>query len=168
MPRLASALRAASAAALMGGFPCLGTATATADPSPEVNTLTGSLSRGYNPDNCTAQPPPDGALAAIQCGQNTDPNGPALGAYLLFGNAADTTGAFKANTKGMTLANCGETESPTVWGQQQGATAGQVACGTAQGVAQITWTTDAKNVVSLVRASNADVLALYGWWRTRG
>jgi hypothetical protein len=141
MPRLASALRAASAAALMGGFACLGTATATADPSPEVNTLTGSLSRGYNADNCTAQPPPEGVLAAIQCGQNTDPNGPA---------------------------HCGETESPTVWGQQQGTTAGQVACGTAQGVAQITWTTDAKNVVSLVRASNADVLALYGWWRTRG
>jgi hypothetical protein len=168
MSHLASALRAATTAALVGSFACIGTAAATADPSPEVNTLAGSLSRGYNLDNCTSQQPPSSALAAIQCGQSNDPNGPALGTYLLFANAADTTGSFTANTKDMTLANCGETESPTVWGRQQGATAGQVACGTSQGVAEITWTTDAKNVVSLVRAANADVSALYGWWRTRG
>jgi hypothetical protein len=168
MPRLASALLAASVAALMGGFACLGAATATGDPTPEVNTLAGALSRGYNSDNCAAQPPPGGALAVIQCGQNSDPNGPAGATYVLFGNAADTTGAFKASTKDMAPANCGEVESPTVWGQQQGTTAGQVACGTAGGVAVISWTNDAKNVLCLVRGATAEVPALYGWWRTRG
>jgi hypothetical protein len=168
MPRLANVLRAATAVALIGGFACLGIATATADPNSDVNTLAGSLSKGYTVDNCTSQPPPNGVLATIHCGQSPDPNGPAMATYLLFGNTADATGSFKTSIKDMTLTNCGDAQSPTVWGQQQGATAGQVACGTYQGAAEIIWTTDAKNVLSLVRASNADVGALYSWWRTRG
>ena len=41
-------------------------------------------------------------------------------------------------------------------------------CGTYQNSAEIIWTTDAKNVLSYIRASNADVPALYQWWRTNG
>ena len=41
----------------MGGFACLGTATASADPSTgnssAVSTLAGSLSKGYSLNNCT-------------------------------------------------------------------------------------------------------------------
>ena len=168
MPHLTNVLRAATAAALSVGFACVGCAAATADPNPDVNTLAGSLSKGYTADNCTSQQPPNGVLAAINCGQNPDHNGPAMATYLLFGNTADVTASFKTSTKDMTQTNCGEAQSPTVWGQQQASTAGQVACGTYQGVAEIIWTTDAKNVLSLVRASNADVGALYAWWRTRG
>jgi hypothetical protein len=43
-----------------------------------------------------------------------------------------------------------------------------VACGTYQDAAEIIWTTDAKNVLSYIRASNTDVQALYKWWRTNG
>ena len=169
MSQPANGLRVATAAALMGSFACLGTVTAAADPSsPEVSTLAGSLSKGYSLDNCTSQDPPSGALAAIQCGQSPDSSGPALATYLLFANPADTTGSFKTSINGMTQTNCGDTESPTVWGRQQGTTAGQVACGTYQGVAEIIWTTDAKNVVSVIHSSNTDVPSLYQWWRIKG
>jgi hypothetical protein len=30
------------------------------------------------------------------------------------------------------------------------------------------WTTDAKNVMSFIRASNSDVPSLYKWWLTNG
>jgi hypothetical protein len=43
-----------------------------------------------------------------------------------------------------------------------------VACGTYKNAAVITWTTDSKNVLSHIRASNTDVNALYQWWRTNG
>jgi hypothetical protein len=166
---LANALRLATAATIVGGVAVLGAATAAADPpSPDTNTLAGSLSKGYTLSNCSSDQPASGVLAVINCPQNPDPSGPAQATYLLFGNSDDTKGSFKTSIKDMTQANCGDTQSPTVWGQQQGTTAGQVACGTYQGIAEIIWSNTAKNVISMIRASNADVPALYQWWRVKG
>ncbi|MEB3984081.1 serine/threonine protein kinase [Mycobacterium sp. 663a-19] len=158
--------RAATAAGLVCSAVCFGTATAAADPS---DTLAGSLSKGYSPSNCTSQAPPNGVAAVLQCGHNNDPNGPVFAKYMLFNNPGDLAGSFANSIKADTLTNCGDTQSPTVWHQGSNTdSAGKVACGTYQGQAEVIWTTDAKNVMSLIRGSGGDVAALYQWWQSNG
>lgn len=159
-------LRAAAAAALMGGLAYTGTATANADPN---DTLAAALSKGYSLSNCTVKDPPAGVAAAINCGQNADPAGPMKATYLLYNNSNDLNAGFTVSIKDEALTACGDSgQSPTTWHQGNGGTAGQVACGTYQDAAEIIWTTDAKNVLSYIRASNTDVPALYQWWKTNG
>jgi len=91
MSHLSNALRAGTAAALMGSFACLGSATASADPttgnSADVTTLAASLSKGYNLNNCTPQnvtgSQAGSQLAALTCGPSSDSGGPAQAKYVL-------------------------------------------------------------------------------------
>jgi hypothetical protein len=175
MSSLDKALQAVTATALMGSFACLGTATAAADPgntgsSSDINTLAATLSKGYGLNNCTAQNLTSGELAALTCGQSPDPGGPVQAKYILFSTGDDLAGSFKASIKDDTLTTCGDAgQSPTTWHQGSAtSSAGQVACGTYQNGAEIIWTTDAKNVLSYIRASNNDVPTLYQWWRANG
>ncbi|MCV7445143.1 serine/threonine protein kinase [Mycobacterium paraense] len=174
MSPLTNALRAATASALMGASALVGAVTATADPgtgsSADINTLAGALSKGYGLNTCQTAPLSGPVLAELDCGQNPDSNGPAAGVYQLFGNGSDLAAAFTSGINGVSLSPCGDNgQSPGTWHQgSSGATAGQVACGTYKNAAVITWTTDAKNVLSHIRASNTDVNALYQWWRTNG
>ena len=175
MPHLSKALRAATATVLTGGFAFAGAATATADPtgtaSPaDMNTLAASLSKGYGLNNCTAQNLTTGELASLTCGQSPDPSGPVQAKYILFSNADNLAGSFKASIKDDVLTACGEGgQSPTTWHQgSNSANSGSVACGTYQNAAEVIWTTDAKNVLSYIRGSNTDVPALYQWWRANG
>lgn len=169
---LTKALRAAAVAALTGGFAIAGTTVATADPgtgsSADVNTLAASLSKGYGLNTCQSAELSGPVVAELDCGQSPDPNGPAAGVFQLFKNTTDLAGAFTDALNGVTQVACGDSgKSPTTW-SQSGQTAGQVACGTYKNAAVITWTTDSKNVLSHIRASNTDVNALYQWWRTNG
>jgi hypothetical protein len=168
MSRLTNALRATTCAALMGSFACLGTATATADSNSD--TLFGSLSKGYTQSNCNTTDPLSGSLATVLCGQSPDSSGPAKALYALYSSSTDLSGAFTANLKDETLSPCGDNQqNPTVWHQGNStASAGQVACGIYQGNAEVIWTTDAKNVLSYVRAGNGDVPSLYKWWQSNG
>ena len=175
MTHLSNALRAATATVLMGGFAIAGAANAVADPnttgsSADINTLAGSLSKGYGLNNCTAQNLTSGELAALNCGQSPDPSGPAQAKYILFNNGDNLAGSFKASIKDDVLTSCGDAgQSPTTWHQGNStANAGSVACGTYQNAAEIIWSTDAKNILSYIRASNNDVPALYQWWRANG
>lgn len=175
MPRLSNALRAAIAAALMGGSALAGTVTATADPantgsSSDINALAASLSKGYGLNNCTAQSITTGELASLTCGQSPDPSGPVQAKYILFNNGENLAGSFKASIKDDVLSNCGDSgQSPTSWHQgSNSGNAGQVACGTYQNAAEIIWTTDAKNTLSYIRGPNTDAAALYQWWRANG
>lgn len=175
MSHLADALRAATTAVLMGSFACLASTTAAADPntgnSSDVNTLAGNLSKGYGLNNCTAQPITGSQLAALTCGQSPDPKGPVQAKYFLFSSGDDLANWFKTSIKDDVLTTCGDssTKGPAPWHQGNATTnVGQVACGTYQDGAEIIWTTDAKNVLSYIRASNTDVPALYQWWRTNG
>jgi hypothetical protein len=137
--------------------------------SDPTDTLAGYLSKGYSSSNCTSQAPPSGVAAVLQCGQNSDPSGPIFAKYMLFNNPSDLASSFTNSINSDTLTNCGDVKSPTVWHQGSSTdTAGQVACGTYQGQAEVIWTTDAKNVMSLIRASNTDVPSLYQWWRSYG
>jgi hypothetical protein len=175
MSRLASALRVATAAALMGDFALAGTGTATADPTTgnpsDVNTLAGSLSKGYGLGNCTPQNISSGQLAALTCGQSPDPSGPVQAKYFLYSNGDDLASSFKASIKDDVLTACGDSgQSPNTWHHHGNSTtnAGSVACGTYQNGAEIIWTTDATKVLSYFRASNTDVPSLYQWWRANG
>lgn len=166
MSHLPTTLRAATAAALVSGFAFSGTGTAAADPA---DTLAGSLSKGYSSSNCTSQAAPNGVSAVLQCSQNSDPSGPVFAKYMLFTNASDLASSFTNSIGSDTLTNCGDAKSPTVWHQGSSTdSAGQVACGTYQGQAEVIWTTDAKNVMSLIRGSNGDTASLYQWWRSNG
>ena len=90
--------------------------------------------------------------AVLQCGQNSDPSGPVFAKYLLFNSSTDLTSSFTSSLGSDTLTNCGDAKSPTTWHQGSSTdSAGQVACGTYQGQAEVIWTTDAKNVMSLIR-----------------
>jgi hypothetical protein len=161
-----NALRAATAATLAGGFAFFGTATANADPN---DTLAANLSKGYSSSNCNPQSPPSGVLAVLQCGQNSDPSGPVFAKYLLFNTSSDLNTSFTTSIGSDTLTNCGDAKSPTKWHQVDSPdAAGQVACGTYQGQAEVIWTTEGKNVMSLIRAANGDTAALYQWWRNNG
>lgn len=174
MSPLKNALRAATAVALMGGSALVGAATATADPgtgnTADINTLATTLSKGYGLNNCQPAQLSGPILAELDCGQSPDDNGPAAGVYQLFTSGSDLAAAFTSGINGVSLSPCGDNgQSPGTWHQgSNGQTAGQVACGTYKNAAVITWTTDAKNVLSHIRASNTDVSALYQWWRTNG
>ena len=174
MSCVTNALRAATAAALMGGSVIAGTATATADPSTgssaDINTLAGSLSKGYGLNNCQPAQLSGPILAELDCGQNPDSSGPAAGVYQLFSSGSDMAAAFTSGISGVALSACGDNgQSPGTWHQgSSGATAGQLACGIYKNAAVITWTTDSKNILSHIRASSTDVNTLYQWWRTNG
>ena len=138
MSHLSNALRAMTAAALMGSFACLGSAAASADPttsnSPAITTLAASLSKGYSLNNCTSQDvtgsQAGSQLAVLTCGPSSDSGGPAQAKYVLFSGPADLAGSFKASIKDDTLTACGDAgQSPTPW-HQGTAGGGTVACGT--------------------------------------
>ncbi|MCV7409783.1 hypothetical protein [Mycobacterium florentinum] len=165
-------LRAATAAAFTATFFCVGTPTAMADNNA---TLLSALSKGYSASNCSSQAVSEvqgsftaTVVAVLQCGQNTDSSGPMGGKYFLFANSADTASSFTKLISSDTLTNCGDAKSPTTWHQGSSDSAGQVACGTDSGQAEVLWTVDAKNVLAFVRASNGDTAALYKWWQSNG
>jgi hypothetical protein len=172
--RLAGALRAASAAALIGGFAVAGAAPASADPntgsSADINTLAGSLSKGYGLNICKAQPVTEkGELAEIQCGQSPDSSGPVTAQYALFSNGTDMAAAFTDGLKNATPVTCSADTrpSPTTW-SQSGQTGGQLACLTNQNAVGVLWTIDSKNVVGQILAQGTDVGPLYKWWQSNG
>jgi hypothetical protein len=171
MSHLTNGLRAATAAALMGSFALAASGTATADPnagsSSDINTLAGSLAKGYSLSNC--QPAAADkltflSLAEIDCGKNADPSGPASAVYRLLGHGEALAAEFKALIKDVSQTPCVDGgQTPMTW--QQGQATGQEACGTQNDVATIAWTTEGKNVLASIRSSNTDVNALRQWWR---
>jgi len=174
MSRLTTALRAVSAAALVGSFAFAGTATVTADPNTgsqtDTNTLAGSLSKGYSLNNCKSTPLTEkGELAEIQCGQSPDSSGPATAQYALFSNGNDLAATFNKTVQSTTMTGCGTDvkQSPGTW-SQGGAQGGQLACFTTNNQAGVTWTIDSKNVIGVLTASNGDVNSLYQWWKANG
>ncbi len=176
MSEFSNTLRAATLMTLTAGMALAGGVPAGADPattgsSSDINTLAASLSKGYGLNNCTAQNIDSSTqLAVLTCGQSPDPRGPAQAKYVLFTNADHLATSFKATINEDVLIACGDAhQSPSSWHKDSStASAGQAACGTYRNGAEIIWTTDAKNTLSYLRASNTDVAALYQWWRANG
>ncbi|CDO86732.1 serine/threonine protein kinase [Mycobacterium triplex] len=173
MSPLTDALRAVTAAVLMGGFAFAGATTATADPTSgstaDINTLASGLSKGYGLNNCIVQTAPSDALAYLLCGQSPDPGGPMLGKYFLFADRSALMNSFHGVIAGDAVSNCGDASSPTPWHQGSSTTnAGLVACGIFQNHAEVIWTNDPKNMLGVIRSSGNDVASVYKWWRDNG
>ncbi len=168
-----TARRVASIAVLAAACALTAAGTADADPGDtgnpaDMNALTASISKGYNLNNCAAQPLTAGQLASLTCGQNPDPAGPAQAKYVLFDSPEHLAGSFKTSIKDDALTGCGNIpQSPSTWHGGAG-DSGQVACGTYQNAAEIIWTTDSKTVLGDIRGGNSDTAALYQWWQTNG
>ncbi len=161
MTYLTNALRGITTAALVGGFACLGATPASADPT---DAFTGSLSKGYSSSNCWLASGFRGAVSIPHSAGGTRSVGKTPTAAdrprrsTSCSPTARTWPADSPNSLAATpLTNCGDAKSPTVWHQGSSTdSAGQVACGTDDGQAEVIWTTDAKNVLAFVRASNGD------------
>jgi actin-like ATPase involved in cell morphogenesis len=125
---------------------------------------------GYNPDGCQPSAPVQDALATIDCGQNSDPGGPAVARYSLFATATALHNAF---TKSMSADDrsspCpGSNVAPDTWFHTAtpNQVAGSLACGTYHNDADMTWTNEFTLVLADARGSpnGPSIEQIYNWW----
>jgi serine/threonine-protein kinase len=140
----------------------------TDDPSSFVGQIFAVLPTNYPQTACeSVTPAAPGALATVDCGKSTVPGGPNLARYSLFPSLQALNTAFdnsvKANDE---LLPCpGNTDSaPTPWNYTNtpDEDAGQVACGTYNGNADVTWSYNEELVLADVQS--ADLQTLHDWW----
>jgi serine/threonine kinase PknH len=147
--------------------------SATPGPTPPASEtqarLFSLLPAGYPPDTCKPITPPQGALAKISCGQNSDPDGPPSATYTLFPDSAALRDAFSRIVHNSAVVECpGRIQSPGQW--HRNATpqeaSGTLICGTEQGYPTVGWTTDAELLIGVVQAEQpgSTLEQLYRWW----
>ena len=127
------------------------------------------LPRGYPPDSCQSADISKGALAQVDCGQNTDQDGPVTGIYTLASDKAALDAAFTDSIATTQQVNCpGNIQSPGPW--RRNATpqtvSGTLFCGLRDGQPTVVWTDDAKLTLNAVRSGPQGLAfpALYAWW----
>lgn len=147
-----------------------------ATPEPEPSPDDGNQARlqvllppGYPPDACQPVPSPNDALAQLDCGQNTDPDGPTSATYTLFGDKAALDAAFNAAMATAQRVDCpNRIQSPGPW--RRNATPDEISgvlfCGLKEGRPTVAWSDDTKLVLSVVRSGpdGPTFPALYAWW----
>jgi serine/threonine kinase PknH len=106
-------------------------------------------------------------LATVDCGKSTVAGGPNLARYSLFPSLQALNTAFDNSIKAddEVLACPGNTSSgPTPWNYTNTPeeTAGQVACGTYNGNADVSWSYNQELVLADVQSS--DLQSLHDWW----
>jgi serine/threonine-protein kinase len=143
---------------------CGTSAPATADPIDDQannDKLFALLPGGYTPADCAAgkQYLEDPFLARVGCGPNSQPGGPIMATYSLYGNPADLNKVFNLNIADP-LPCPGTTDpGPISW------SGGMVKCGSPYphlGGVMLTWTRDADLLIAIVQSS--DLASLYAWW----
>ncbi|OBA70590.1 protein kinase [Mycobacterium sp. 1554424.7] len=148
------------------------TTAPTSTPPPGAATkLLGLLPAGYPPGVCKleGQPMP-GASVSVMCGQNTEPNGPNVGEYGLFGDLKSLQDAFDGYMQADTTVKCpGDKASPGTWwhNKDPNTILGQIGCGKYKGdEPQVMWTNQQTMVLAVVggdvQGPNLD--QLYKWW----
>ena len=127
------------------------------------------LPSGYSPGSCEPATTPPRALAKIVCTHNGDPAGPTAATYTLVAEKASLRPLFDDLPRGSTIVTCpGNMQSPGPWGRnatpQQ--VSGTLVCSYRDGLAAVTWTTEANLLVSDVHADRAGpaLNQLYQWW----
>ena len=140
-------------------------------PPGAANRLLGLLPAGYPPGTCKPEGQPiPGAIVSVMCGQNTDPNGPAVGEYGLFAGLKALQDAFTGYLEVDATVKCpGDKASPGTWwhNKDPNTILGQIACGTYKGdEPQVMWTNQQTMVFAVVggnpQGPNLD--QLYKWW----
>lgn len=145
-------------------------APATLSPDPSaVRRLHALLPPGYPPGICGPTAAPTGALAALNCGRNTDPTGPASATFTIVGNDAALQAVFLQVAGAVTAVDCpGPIHSPGPWRRNSARDRinGTLLCGYRDGAPSIVWTATDTLLLSAVRA-DAQVPSLDGlftWW----
>lgn len=132
--------------------------------SPAVRRLLGVVPSGYA--SCEPlRPPISGALATVECGQNSNPGGPATASYSLFQTVDALEEAFRQSNDEDTLQQCpGGADSPGTWDfdSTPDQVEGWVACGTYEGTPDIMWTKSSDLMLGIAQGENLD--ALHQWW----
>ncbi|CAM4226250.1 Serine/threonine-protein kinase PknH [Mycobacterium basiliense] len=134
------------------------------------------LPSGYSSGTCTATTPKPnsvwtGAVAMLNCGQNTNQGGPSRAVYGLFPNLAALKQAFNDDIAAVDLMNCpGEGPSPDGWHYDRtpNETAGMIACGTYKNHPNVIWSNEAKLMLSDVFGDPATLDELHTWWAKYG
>ncbi|WP_029114285.1 serine/threonine-protein kinase [Mycobacterium sp. URHB0044] len=123
---------------------------------------------GYPTSVCEpASPPSTGALATIDCAKSAQPGGPEAARYSLFADKDQLTLHFTESiNENDELFRCpgADFDSPTDWNYKAApdAVAGQVACGTYEGNADVMWTQYDELLLADVQSTNID--ELHAWW----
>jgi serine/threonine-protein kinase len=123
---------------------------------------------GYPTSVCeAASPPSPGALATIDCAKSVQPGGPEAARYSIFADKDQLILHFNESLKenDETLRCPGaDADSPIDWNfkSKPDEVAGQVACGTYQGNADVMWTQYDALMLADVQSTNMD--ELHTWW----
>jgi serine/threonine-protein kinase len=146
----------------------------TTEPTPTENPdsfqakLMALIPTGYPTSVCqAASPPSPGALATIDCDKSVQPGGPDAARYSIFADKDQLILHFNESLKenDETLRCPGaDADSPIDWNFKANPdeVAGQVACGTYQGNADVMWTQYDELVLADVQST--DMNALHDWW----
>ncbi|CAN5887203.1 hypothetical protein BH10ACT9_BH10ACT9_35270 [soil metagenome] len=132
--------------------------------SPALRRLLGAVPGGY--ESCDPlRPPVSGALASVDCGQNSLPGGPQSARYSLFPTVDALDEGFRAATDEDVLQPCPNgSDSPGTWDYDStpGSVEGSVACGTFEGTADIMWTKNSDLMLGVAQGGDLD--GLHQWW----
>jgi serine/threonine kinase PknH len=131
--------------------------------------LSGLLPAGYPPDTCRSIVPPKGAIAAVSCPQNVDPDGPLSAIYTLYPDIATVRSAFDQIVRTSAVIVCpGRIQSPGAWHHvaNPDTPSGMVLCAATQGNPTIAWTNDSELLVSVVQSDpqGPAIDQLFAWW----
>jgi serine/threonine-protein kinase len=126
------------------------------------------IPQGYPTSVCEiASPPSTGALATVDCGLSTQPGGPSAARYSLFADIDQLAQHFADSiAENDEIFPCpgSDMDSPTEWNYKRSpeVVAGQVACGTYQGNADVMWTQNEELLLADVQGPDLD--GLHNWW----
>ena len=142
--------------------------TGAIDPDSFAGKLMALIPPGYPTSVCeVASPPAPGALATIDCQKSVQPDGPEIARYSLFATRDELQLHFDEGLKqNDEVLRCpgSDLDSPQDWHfkRDPDGVAGQVACGTYQGNADVMWTQVDDLMLADVQSSNLD--GLHNWW----
>jgi len=143
--------------------------TTSRQPDPaQQDRLARLLPAGYPPQTCSPATITDDSTAAMTCGANIDPGGPASSTYALARDQAALDAALNQTIAESTAIICPPNfQSPGPWRHLDTPTIprGTLFCGNRSGQPLIAWTTDELLLLGVVRAQAPTTLKdLYDWW----
>ncbi|WP_204081541.1 serine/threonine-protein kinase [Mycobacterium riyadhense] len=149
------------------------TTTTPADPQSRLFSM---LPSGYATGKCTpTTPKPNsvwtGAIAMLDCGQNSNDGGPSRAVYGLFPTLGALKQAFNDDIGAVELANCpGQGPSPDTWhyAKTPDVVAGMIACGTYKNHPNVIWSNEAKLMLSDIFGDPPTLDDLHNWWAKYG
>jgi hypothetical protein len=147
-------------------------AIATGDPgalTPAQQKLLTLVSKGFTSASChAAAHPASGAIASLDCFNNSTPGGPTAATYDQFADQATLDSAFQQDVSISQVEPCpGGDPSPGPWyiGNPP-KLQGQKVCDTYKNHNEVAWTNNATLVY--VDTQSGDLASLYQWWKQYG